>query len=203
VSGSLPTGLKAVCIIAIVLGALGTLISCGGAASLAIGPALQSAFNMPAQQGMNPEMVRAQEELQTQMTAIGNEFMPFTIATVVVHLLSGLALLLGGIFTLKLSTTGRAILLTGCVLAILYELINGVLSVVVQLRMMPAVQKFMDQALQRGGQAEMGSAFGRFMLAGMLVTLGISLVAMLVKLAFYVFSVVYLKKSHITAYFAA
>ena len=47
------------------------------------------------------------------------------IASAVLHLFSGLALLFGGIFALKLSATGRAILVAGCVLAILYELIGG------------------------------------------------------------------------------
>jgi hypothetical protein len=201
--GALPPGLKAICIIAIILGVLGILISCGGVASMAIGPALQAAFGMPAQAGMDPELVRAQEDLQGQMAAIGKEYLPFTIGTVVVHLLAGFALLLGGILTLKISATGRSILLTGCVLAVLYELVNGVLNVVMQMRMAPIVERFMEQALQRGGQAQMPSAFGQFMLVIMFVTLGISLVSMLVKIGFYIFSVIYLKKPHVAARFAA
>jgi hypothetical protein len=201
--GALPPGLKAICIIAIILGGLGMLISCGGVASMAIGPALQAAFPMSAQPGMDPDLVRAQEEMQEQMAAIGREYLPFTIGTLVVHLLAALALLVGGILTLKVSATGRSILLTGCALAVLYELVNGVLNVVMQMRMGPPVQRFMEQALQRGGQAQMPSGFGQFMLAIMFVTLGISLVAMLVKIGFYVFSVIYLKKAHIAARFAA
>ena len=88
-------------------------------------------------------------------------------------------------------------------LAILYELVHGVLSVVVQLRTVPIAQKIMDQALLQGGQAELPPAFGKFMLVIMLVTLVISLVTVLVKIAFYVISVVYLKKPHIVAHFAS
>ena len=201
--GPLPTGLKAICIIAIVLGGLGTLFSCGGVASLAIGPSMQAAFNMPAQPGMDQEAARMQQELQAEMAAIGQEYLPFTITSVILHLLSGLALLCGGILALKLSARGRSILLVGCVVAILYELVHGVLSVVVQLRTVPIAQKIMDQALLQGGQAELPPAFGKFMLVIMFVTLGISLVTVLVKIAFYVISVVYLKKPHIVAHFAS
>ncbi len=89
--GLLPTGLKAVCIIAIVLGGLGTLFSCGGVASLAIGPSMQAAFNTPAQPGMDQEAARVQQELQAEIAAIGQEYLPFTITSVILHLLSGLA----------------------------------------------------------------------------------------------------------------
>jgi hypothetical protein len=201
--GPLPTGLKAVCIIAIVLGGLGTLFSCGGAASLAIGPSIRAAFGTPAQPGIDQESARMQRELQAEMAAIGQEYLPFTIASVILHLFSGLALLCGGILALKLSATGRSILLVGCVLAILYELVDGVLNVVIQLRTVPLAQKMMDQVLQQGGQAELPPAFGQFMLVIMFVTLGISLVTVVVKIAFYVMSVVYLKKPHIVAYFAS
>jgi hypothetical protein len=78
-----------------------------------------------------------------------------------------------------------------------------VLNVVIQLRTVPLAQKMMDQVLQQGGQAELPPAFGQFMLVIMFVTLGISLVTVVVKIAFYVMSVVYLKKPHIVAYFAS
>ncbi len=44
---------------------------------------------------------------------------------------------------------------------------------------------------------------GKFMLVIMFVTLGISLVTVLVKIVFYVVSIVYLKKPHIVARFAS
>ena len=141
VRGALPTGLKAVCIIAIVLGGLGTLFSCGGLASLAIGPSLQAAFNMPVQPGMDQEAARVQQELQAEIAAIGQDYLPFTIVSVILRLFSGLALLCGGILALKLSAMGRSILLGGCVVAILYELVHGVSSVVVQLRTCPSPRR--------------------------------------------------------------
>jgi hypothetical protein len=199
----LPTGLKAVCIIAIVLGGLGTLFSCGGAASLVIGQSLQAAFNMPVPQGVDPEEMRVQQELQAQLAAIDREHLPFMIAAVILHLISGLVLLFGGIFTLKLSATGRSILLAGCVLAILYELVGGVVNMMVQIQKVPVAQKFMDQALQPGAPAGLPPAFGQFMLAFMFAMLAISLITVLIKLAFYVVSIVYLKKPHIAACFAA
>ena len=105
--GPLPTGLKAVCIIAIVLGSLGILFSCIGAGNLVIGQSLQAAFNMPAPAGVEPDELRVQQELQIQLAAVDREYLPFLIASTVLHMLAGLALLLGGIFALKRSATGR------------------------------------------------------------------------------------------------
>ncbi len=207
-SGGLPTGVKAVCITAIILGGFGTVISCVGAAGMVLGPALNQAIEMRADArldaGMDERLADAREELQEQMAAISRQYLPFTVASLVVHLLSGLALLLGGILTLRVSATGRLILLTGLVLAAVYEVVHGVLNVVVQMRSAPAVQRFMDQALPQGGQAaEFQPAFAQFMLVIMFVTLAVALGATLVKLAFYVWSTVYLKKPHIRAHFAA
>lgn len=199
--GPLPTGLKAVCIIAIVLGGLGMLFSCFGAVGLVAGQSMQSAFNMPAPEGVDPEMARAQEDMQTQTAAIARQYLPFSIVSVVLRLFAAIALLLGGILTLKVSAMGRLILLAGCGLAILYELVKSVLGVLVQLQTIPIMQKFMEQGLPQGGPADLPPVFSKAMLAVMLVGVGVGLFAALVKIVFYIFSVTYLQRTHIVARF--
>jgi len=200
--GPAPTGLKAICIIAIVLGALGLATSCGGVVQLAVGESLQSAFNMPAGPGIDPELARAQQEMQAEIVKIGRQNLPLKIVAAVLHILSALGLLVGGIMTLRLSRTGRSILLAGCGAAILYELLQTVLGVMDQLTMMPIVQKFFDQGMPPGA-GEMPPAFGQFMAAGVVVGIAFTVIFALVKLAFYLFSVIYLQRKHVVAHFTS
>ncbi len=197
----LPTGLKAICIIAIVLGALGTLASCGGLVSLAVNQSIITGFGLPGQSGADEQGEQLQEELQREVVAIGAKYLPFTAATVILRLVAGLLLLVGGILTLKLVGTGRWLLLTGCTVAILYELVRTVLQVVVQTQTLPMVGKSMEAMLQRSGQGQIPPGFGQVMLVFMYVMLGVTLVTVLVKIVFYVVSIVYLKKSAVAARF--
>ena len=144
-----------------------------------------------------------QEKLQGEVVAIGEKYLPFTIVAVVLHLVAGLLLLVGGILTLKLVRTGRWLLLTGCIVAILYELVQAVLSVVIQTQTLPMVGKSLEAMLQRSGQGQMPQGFGQLMLVFMYVILGVILVTVLVKIVFYVISIVYLNKPAIAARFAA
>jgi hypothetical protein len=198
-----PTGLKAICIIAIILGVLGTLVSCGGMASLVVNESLSAGFSLPQQPGTDEEAKQFQEKLQDEIAVIAQKYRPFTIATVIMHLVAGLLLLVGGVLTLKLVRTGRSLLLVGCVVAILYELVQAVLNVVIQTQSVPMVGKAMEEMLQRGGQGQMPQGVGQLMLVVMYVILGVSLVTVLIKIVFYAISIVYLNKPAIVARFIA
>lgn len=197
----LPTGLKAICIIAIVLGALGTLASFGGLVSLALNQSIIRGFGLPGQSGAGEQAEQLQEELQREVVAIGAKYLPFTAATVILRLVAGLLLLVGGILTLKLASTGRWLLLAGCSVAILYELVGTVLQVVVQTQTLPMVGKSLEAMLQRSGQGQIPPGLGQILLVSMYVMLGVTLVTVLVKIVFYVVSIVYLKKSTVAARF--
>ncbi|MHB8969286.1 MAG: hypothetical protein ACYC3X_03675 [Pirellulaceae bacterium] len=204
--GKLPTGLKAICIIAIILGALGTLGSCGGIASLVVHESLSAEFGqfgLPLPPDKGPEAEQFQEKLQGEIAAIAEKYRPFTIVAVLLHLVAGLLLLVGGFLTLKLIRTGRLLLLLGCLVAILYELVQAVLSVVIQSQSMPMVGTALEGMLQRSGQGQMPQGVGQLMLVFMYVILGVSLVTVLVKIVFYAISLVYLNKPAIVARFAA
>lgn len=200
--GPLPTGLKAICIIALVLGSLGTFLSCMGFAGLAINQSLMSGFGMPAGGGGGPAQ-DAQQELQEGILAISREYLPFSIATVCLHLLAGLLLAIGGLLGLKSVPAGRTTLLFGFVAAIVYELSQSTLNVVIQSKTMPLAQRSMEQMLQAPGQPGMPQGAGQLMLGVMIVILGITLVTVLVKIAFYAYSLYYLNRKDIVARFSA
>ncbi|MHB0955607.1 MAG: hypothetical protein ACYC6N_04690 [Pirellulaceae bacterium] len=202
VKGSVPTGLKAICIIAIILGGFGTLISCGGFVSLAVNQSMTFGFRLPQQADMDAQAEQFQEELEREMAAISKEFLPFTVVSVVLHLVAGLLLLIGGILTLRRLGTGRLLLLVGCGVATLYELFQAVLNVVIQTRTLPMVTRSVEMVMQQGGQGQVPPGFGQMMLVIMYVILGVTLVMVLVKIVFYVVSIVYLKKPAIAALFA-
>jgi hypothetical protein len=199
--GPLPAGLKAVCIIAIVLGGLGILFSCFGAFGLIAGQATQSAFEMPGPAG--GDMAQAQREMQTQIMEATRAYQPYLIVSVLLHVFAAIALLFGGILALKVSATGRLVLLAGCALATLYELVQSVLSVLVQSQTLPITQKYMEQALPPGGPANLPPGFSKAMVVVMLVFAGIGLLLSLVKIVFYVFSIIYLQRAHIVARYTA
>jgi hypothetical protein len=199
----LPTGLKAVCIIAIILGVGGLFASCLAAVNLAVGPSLQSAFQVPGAENDEQGIVRAQQDMQRQILAASQPFRPGLIVSVLLHVAAALALLFGGILTLKVSATGRLTLLSGCLVAIGYEVLQAVLNVLIQFRTIPLVQDFMERAMPPGGPTNLPPAIGKAMVVGMFVGLAFALALTLVKIAFYVFSIVYLKKSPIAARFGA
>ena len=77
--GKMPTGLKAICIIAIILGALGTLVSCGGIASLVVNESLSAGFGqfgLPQQPDADKEAEQFQEKLQGEIAAIAEKYRP-------------------------------------------------------------------------------------------------------------------------------
>ena len=150
-------------------------------------------------------MVQMQEEMQKKLLAITNEYLPFNIAAVVFHLIAAVMLLVGGIMTLKVVPVGRSVLLAGCVVAVLYELGQAVLKVVIQLRTIPIMRTFMEDIMQQGAarqnQGQLPGGFGELMVVFVYVGIAISLAIVLAKIIFYVISIFYLKKPEIVARF--
>jgi hypothetical protein len=194
----LPTGLKAICIIAIVLGAIGTFLSCMGFAGLAVNQSFAGGFGFPAGGG-GGQAQEAQQELQEGIAAIQQEFLPFSIAIVSFHLVAGLLLTIGGILGLKAIPAGRTTLVIGFIAAIVYEVSQATLNGIVQTKTIPLVQRSMEQMLQGPGQPGMPQGAGQLMVGVMFVILGITMITVLVKIAFYAYSLYYLNRKDIVA----
>lgn len=199
---ALPTGLKAICIIAVVLGVLGTFLSCMGFAGLAINESLMGGMGLPIGDGggLAPE---AQQELQKNIAAIGRQYLPFTIAIVCLHLIAGILLTVGGSLTLRSVPAGRTTLVFGFLAALVYEVSQATLNVIIQTKTIPLARQSVEQMLQQPGQPGMPQGMGQLMTGIMFVILGVTLLTVLVKIAFYAYSLYYLHRQDIVARFSA
>lgn len=198
----LPAALKAICIIAMVLGLLGTILSCMGVVGLAVNQSFAGGFGFPAGGGGDAATQAAQKELQDGMTEITRQYLPYSYVVVILHLAAGLLLTIGGLLGLKSSPAGRSTLLAGFFAAIVYEIGQTILNLIIQTKTLPLVQKSMDQMLQRPGQPNLPQGVGQLMVVVMFVILGITLITVLVKVAFYAYSIYYLNRKDIVARFS-
>ncbi len=200
----LPKGLKAICIIAIILGSLGILLSIVSGVGLVLGPAISSAIS-PQQPGLDPGMREAQEKMQQEIQAVAQEYTALSAVTVVMHLLTAILLLAGGIMTLKRNHKGTVILTIGCVLAIVYEVGQGMLNAVIQLQTVPIVKSFAQDAFARAGQGQAApealEVMPQIMVALVFVGLAFSVAVILAKCIFYLISIFYLRKPQVTSLF--
>lgn len=200
----MPSGLKAICIIALVLGAIGTLLSCLGFVGVAINQSSLGSFGLPAGDGARDGQAQeAQRDLQEGMAAINRQFLPFTIAIVSLHLVAGMLLTIGGLLGLKSVPAGRSTLVLAFIAAIIYEVGQATLNLIVQTKTIPLAQRSVEQMLQGPGQPGVPQGAGQLMLVFMFVILGITLITVLVKIAFYAYSLYYLNRKDIVARFSA
>lgn len=208
-----PVWLKAVCIVSIVLGALGLLMAMTGiAGQLFTEEAQKSTLRMiEAMQvgGLPPQMRELQQEMMDQSAVVQRRWMPINLAICIVHLFVATALLAGGIQALRMKASGRKLLLMALWSAILFELGRlppaGIMQWEMSKIMGPFAQRMMDAAAPPGkamppGQKKtiqmiMRSSMVAGVLIGVLTAVGMAIV----KLSFYGASVWLLTRPHFRA----
>ena len=218
-----PGWLTAVCIIALALGGLGLLGSIFGAVSLFAGPRLQSSFqkisfgipNGP--QGKLPpnfeEMQELQEKLQGEILEIQRPWMTINLSLMIVNLVLSGCLLYGGIQGLQLAPSARTWLMGAFAAAILFELVRLVPTIGIQIATTEVTQQYMAEVLEMSMAQQpqnmppqqremMKGVVATGMRLGMVLGLMFAAVTLLVKLAFYIAGILYLRRPHIRALFA-
>jgi energy-converting hydrogenase Eha subunit C len=210
---TLPTGLKAICIIAMILGAIGLLMALASGAQLALGSQMQTAF-APGPGAGDAQLQELQGQMQEQINTIVARYLPWHVVSALLHAISAVLLLVGSIMTLRRSTTGRQILILACAVSIIYVISNGILEAVVQMQTIPVVQSFMGDAMAEaadkaggGGDAQQAKMAAemipKFIMAAVFIGMAFSALFILIKIVFYGVSVFYLRKPHIRAFFPA
>jgi hypothetical protein len=199
-----PGGLTAVMLVGIVLGSLGT---CGGLSSivsLAMQDQMQAFSRQMAEvssQG-NQTLLDQQLVLQERVNELSEEWKPALYSHQIVNLLASLVLLAGGILLLKWKPNGPEIFTAGAVVSILADGGGGVIQVLYQLEIGTVLQEYMsgltsDPALA-GAERSMSAIGTASTRAGMFF--GVAWVAL--KLGFYGYGIMLLRKPAIRALFA-
>jgi hypothetical protein len=192
---------KAICIVAIVLGCLGVFSALGGMVGLLFGQQIQGAMSTPNQPGMPPEMVQAQRDMERDLYAIQNRFLPINAVLIALLVLVSAGLLIGGIQSLRRVTPGRKVLVAACSAAIVFELLRGIVQVVIQAQTISMTMQHTERMLDAGGgppgMAEMAMTVAR---VAIIVGIVFGVLWMLAKLVFYGISVWYLRKPSVVAY---
>jgi hypothetical protein len=201
-----PTGrLKAVAIIAIVLGSLGLFSAMAGLAGLVIGSKLQAALTPTAQPGMPDDAVTVQQDMQRELQGVQDRFWVANWGLVSAQFLCTVSLLAGGTLCLKRASAGRVILMLACSLAIAFELIRAVITTMVQMQTMAITTVYMERLMQASGgpgAEQMAGFVANATKIGAVMGMVFTGALVLVKLIYYSYSVYFLRKEEVVQHFA-
>jgi hypothetical protein len=210
--------IKAIAVIAIVLGCLGLFGSLAGIAGLLFGRQIQGAVSAPNQRGMPPEMVQVQTDMQNDLQAIQDRFMPINAVLVALTLVVSVVmpinavlvaltlvvsvgLLIGGVQCLRRVVPARKVLLAACSAAFLVELLGAAVQIMIQAQTIPMTVKHTERMMNVGsGPAEVAEV--AMTVARVAIVIGIVFGALwlLAKLVFFGISVWYLRRPSVCAY---
>ncbi|MEQ8457482.1 MAG: hypothetical protein RLO52_11815 [Sandaracinaceae bacterium] len=198
-----PGMLTAVAIIAIVIGVLGSCVSSFTFAStLAQGPLNEfNRANLESMQGANPEMLQRQLETQDRLQEIAESWQPFTLTHQVLNLFASLALGIAGILLLRWKPMALGLFVGAAAASIFVDVIGTVLGIVVQLQMKPIMREMMAGAAEAA--PGMGDTMGAVGEASASVGMCMGALFLVVKVAYYVWGIVVVRKDAIRSLFAA
>lgn len=205
-----PGALTAICVIAIVLGAMAILGSLGGLVSLATQPMIEK---MAARQqaGQPAQAVELNQKFQKAVQAVYNRHKGLIVGINAVNLAFGLSLLIGGILAIRLSPKSRAFLAVVFTSAIIFEIVAASILVPTQLEVGKITTEWMPRIMEASippGQpqnaqvarqvAQAGAAIAKAsVFVGIAVTAGFALA----KVIFYCIAVCYLGRENIRKLF--
>ena len=195
-----PGLLTALCVLAMVLGALGMMNAVMGTAMAAVGPRLQTMVQPQPMPGTPPEMQQVQQDFQDATNAIQAKYHVGILASLFFRFAAGLLLLIGGIKALSLLEYGRWMLMLAFGVATCFELANAILQSMVNLEMMTAANGVVDGFLQSAsGEGIPGI---RTAVKGVLVgSMVLAYLIVLGKVALYVGGILYLQRPKVRALF--
>lgn len=207
--GPPPTGrpgwLTAICVLCIVLGALGLMNSLLGTLGAIGGQFIQKAVQPTANAGMPPEMKDAQEKFQTEINAVQMKYFWVTVPSLGVRFIVALLLLIGGIRSLSLLEPGRKLLIIACSLALVFELLHAILQSIISLDTMTVVNEYVVNLTatmpQNANGPDMSRILPTIVRASVIGGLIFAYVIAFAKICLYIFGVIYLRRPRIMALF--
>lgn len=192
-----PGMLTTLCVLCIVLGALGLLNSLFGTVGLVAGPYLQTVFRSQPSPGMSPEMQEANNEFQDEMYAVQLKYWWLSAVGLLLRFSVALLLLLGGVRALSLTPPGRLILLLACGAALPFELAHAIFQSWIMMENMTTMNTFSEKLVAEGSSEEMRSFIRMFFRGTLIGSLIIMYLLSFLKMALYLFGLIYLRKERI------
>lgn len=195
-----PGWLTALCVLAIVLGALGLMNSLMSAGGLLAGQQLQKIMRAQPSPGMTPEMQEAQNKLQDAMYAVQRKYWWPIVFALLLRAGVALLLLIGGIRALSLKEGGRQLLLVACGVALPFELAHAILQTLIMLDNMTAMHNFAEvlaNEMPKDGPPQMQNFVQTVMQGTLIVSLVFMYLWTLIKGGLYLFGLLYLRRNHI------
>jgi hypothetical protein len=202
-----PGGLIAICVLAIVLGALGVLKGCAGLLGPLFSTRIQSAVAgmQPAanqNQGFQDEM----KEVNAKALAIKAKYDWVLMPLMVAKLFVEIALLTGAMMTLGLKPLGRQILLAAFVAATIVEIVQFFPDFLMQRETQALMGEMMPKVMQQAQQGQKGPPGFDQMMSGIFKAMSIVTIIFAVgwlacKVVYYVIGIVYLRKPQVAALF--
>jgi len=202
-----PGWLTTLCVLCIVLGALGMMNSLFGAFGILGGKAIQKWVQPKgANTGMPPEMQAAQEKFQEDLYAVQDKYFWVLVPSVVIRFPVALLLLMGGIRALSLQERGRKLLLMGCGVALGFELASSILQSFLVMENMTITNGYIENITNnmpkdKAAAVQVMGIVKTVTRAINIVVLVLTGVVVLLKIALYLFGLIYLRKPHIQALF--
>lgn len=197
--------LTTLCVLCIVLGALGLANSGFGAIGMFVGPKFQRMMAAQPQPGMSPEMQDAQRKMQEEMYAVQTKYFVPLAAGIFFRVIVGTLLVVGGVKALGLAEFGRQLLLIACAIAVVFEILQSILQSFMAMENMSVMHGFMEaMAKDTGGKAAQIEGIMK-VVANVVSVISLILIGVisLAKIALYIFGLIYLRKPQIIARFNA
>jgi hypothetical protein len=205
-----PGWLTALCVVAIVIGVLGAMNGLFGVIGVLAGPRLQAAFapRVQAGPGVANEIEKIQQQFQAEMNQVQNKYFVGLLVASLLRVVVAVALVLGGVMSLNLKPNGRTILLVACGVGILYELgVSVLLQSLINMEMTAAMNSFFEslvETLPKGpGGGPPPEIFLNIMKGSIVFGFAIQYVFAAIKIAFYLWGLIYLQREAIRALFDA
>lgn len=202
-----PPRLVATCIAALVLA---TLFVCADLSQLAgeVGNAwIQSRPEMRQMTAAQDASPGAGGAMMRETLALQNTMRPFLIVISSVDLLVGFVLIAGAAMTLALSRVGRTVFAGALLVALGWDLVGLVVKLFVQWKTQQLMQRFMsematDMPPPSGGGPDVGSMMSTWIGASLAIGVVCAGGWVAIKVAFYVSSLLYLRRPEVHALFA-
>lgn len=203
-SSQRPGQLTAIAIIAIVLGLMGGCAGLWGLGGALLQGQLQSTQEKWLESsGMPASQLESQRAMQHRIEEIQRKWMPFTATQQTLNLLASAALLAAGVLLLRMHARGPMLFVASVIGNLVVDLAGGVLGVVIQQDTQEVMHQMMaDMAAQSPGAPGAGRMFEGIVQASS--WLGVCMAGgwFLLKAAYYVWGIVYLRKPEAKRLFA-